>query len=102
MSHGVRERRLEFICEFSSNDVNETSDIFEVTWWQGAPAEQIKKTDYLRGAQRKAILRNTHKYPETPLYYLGTTVSLTAHSLLICWSSKGNHSPLGHVSINLG
>eukprot|EP00795_Rhopilema_esculentum_P008761 gene8761-14788_t len=93
--HGIEEKRLKFVCEFSNDEVNDT-DIFEVTWWQGAPAVQINKVDILRGAERKAILRNMNRYPEPPLFYLGTTISCRVRS----WFEHKNNTKSRYVESN--
>ncbi len=75
---GIKNKRLEFICEFQSSDTDPDS-IFEVTWYQGSRAEKIKLTHTLRGTQRKASLQNIHEAPrdEDKIYFkLGTTVSV--------------------------
>ncbi len=72
--HEVYNKRLQFLCEFSSDD-NNNNDTFEVTWYQSTPVKQLNQINILRGKERMAILRNNHSYPNQPIFHLGTTVS---------------------------
>eukprot|EP00794_Sanderia_malayensis_P012371 gene12371-13641_t len=73
LRHEVKEKRLQFVCEFSSEDKN-NNDTFEITWWESAPAKQLNQVNILKGRETKGILRNNHTYPNRPLFHLGTTV----------------------------
>lgn len=70
---GVKNKRIQFICEFESED-KEPHSAFEITWYEGTPVRQIAQTDILTGKQRIVTLQNTNTYPDDPLFYLGTTV----------------------------
>ena len=76
VSPGVKNNRLEFKCEFKSDD-KEAHSVFEVTWYEGTPVRKFSTAQILKGDQRVATIRNTNKYPDDPIFYLGTTVSLS-------------------------
>ena len=72
---GVKNNRIQFICQFASDDKGNDS-IFEVTWYEGTPVRKIAQTNILKGQERVATLQNTNRYPNDPLFFLGTTVGL--------------------------
>ena len=86
----AKNNRIMFLCEFKSEDNSKHSE-FEVTWYQGTPARQLKKMTILTGAERVATIQNTNQYPNDPLFFLGTTV-IILHKIffLLIFSPKVN------------
>ena len=76
---GVKNNRIVFICQITSEDRGNHSN-FEVTWYEGTPVRKIAQTNILTGSERVATLQNSNRYPNDPLFYLGTTVSLLEQS----------------------
>ena len=74
MTVGVKNNRIEFKCEFKSDEKDNSAN-FEVTWYEGTPLKKINHMTILKGTKRVATLQNNHKFPGEPLFRLGTMVS---------------------------